>query len=437
MGSTTAPVFMMVILILGIVSGLPFVFVLGGVAIISTLLFWGFNALTQMVFMSYKVLEDFIFVAIPLYVLMAMILFKARLIEDMFDMMYKWSGPLRGGLAIGTELICAVFAACTGIAGGTETTMGLIALPAMRKYKYNLRLAIGTVLTGGTLGQLIPPSVLMVIYGLVANVSVGKQFAGGVATGIILVGLYVGYIIVRCLIDKDLAPSLPPEERASWRGKIVSLSKVILPVILILMVLGSVFTGIATPTEAAGMGVAGALLSAVVLRRLNWELIQEATVITMRVSAVIGWIVVAASAFTNVFIIAGGEEFMRSILTLLPGGRWGVLISTQVILFILGMILDTVAIVLICAPLFNSIIISLGFDPVWFALLFMIQMQIAYISPPFGYSLFYLYSVVPKDITMNDLYRAAWPFIGLQVLALTIFIIWPITILWLPNLLMK
>jgi tripartite ATP-independent transporter DctM subunit len=208
-------------------------------------------------------------------------------------------------------------------------------------------------------------------------------------------------------------------------------------VILILMVLGSVFTGIATPTEAAGMGVAGALLSAVVLRRLNWELIQEATVITMRVSAVIGWIVVAASAFTNVFIIAGGEEFMRSILTLLPGGRWGVLISTQVILFILGMILDTVAIVLICAPLFNSIIISLGFDPVWFALLFMIQMQIAYISPPFGYSLFYLYSVVPKDITMNDLYRAAWPFIGLQVLALTIFIIWPITILWLPNLLMK
>ncbi len=437
MGSATAPVIMMLLLILGIVSGLPFLFVLGGVAVISTMLFWGFNALTQIVFMSYKVLEDFVFVAIPLYVLMAMILFKSQLIEDMFDMMYKWSGPLRGGLAIGTEMICAVFAACTGIAGGTETTMGLIALPAMRKYKYNLRLAIGTVLTGGTLGQLIPPSVLMVIYGLVANVSVGKQFAGGVATGLILVGLYIGYIMVRCLINKDLAPALPPEERASWREKMISLKKVILPLIIIIMVLGSVFTGIATPTEAAGMGVAGALLSAGVLRRLNWELFQESTIMTMRVSAVIGWIVVAASAFTNVFIIGGGEDFMRSILTLLPGGQWGVLISTQLILFILGMILDTVAIVLICAPLFNAIIISLGFDPVWFALLFMVQMQIAYISPPFGYSLFYLYSVVPKDVTMNDLYRAAWPFIGVQFLGLAIFIIWPNTVLWLPKLLFK
>jgi tripartite ATP-independent transporter DctM subunit len=437
MGSATAPVIMMILLMLGIVSGLPFFLVLGGVAVVSTMLFWGFNALPQMVFQSYKVLEDFVFVAIPLYVLMAMILHKARLIEDMFDMIYKWSGPLRGGLAIGTEIICAVFAACTGIAGGTETTMGLVALPAMRKYKYDLKLSIGTVLTGGTLGQLIPPSVLMVIYGLVANVSVGKQFAGGVATGLVLVGLYISYILIRCFWNKNLAPALPPEERASWREKFLSLKQVILPLILVLMVLGSVFTGIATPTEAAGMGVAGALFSAFVLGRLNWELIQEATTITMRVSAVIGWIVVAASAFTNVFIIGGGEDFMRALLTQIPGGKWGVLLSTQIILLGLGMILDTVAMVLICAPLFNSIVISLGFDPVWFALLFMVQMQIAYISPPFGYSLFYLYSVVPKDVTMDDLYRAAWPFIGIQVLGLAIFIIWPNTVLWLPNLLFK
>ena len=437
MDSAAAPVIMMLIMILGIVSGLPFVFVLGGTAVVATTLFWGWNALPQMVFQSYKVLEDFVFVAIPLYVLMAMILHKARLIEDMFDMIYKWSGPLRGGLAIGTELICAVFGACTGIAGGTETTMGLVALPNMRKYKYDLRLAAGTVLTGGTLGQLIPPSVLMVIYGLVSNVSVGKQFAGGIATGMILVGLYIAYILIRCFLNKDLAPALPLGERATWREKFISLKQVILPLILILMVLGSVFTGVATPTEAAGMGVAGALFSAAVLRRLSWDLFKEATITTMRVSAVIGWIVVAASAFTNVYIIAGGEDFMRSLLTLLPGGKWGVLISTQVILLVLGMILDTVAIVLICGPLFNSVMVSLGFDPVWFALLFMIQMQIAYISPPFGYSLFYLYSVVPPDVKMNDLYKAAWPFIAVQILALAIFIIWPNTVLWLPNLLFK
>jgi tripartite ATP-independent transporter DctM subunit len=437
MDSFFPSVVILVIMALGIVSGLPFVFVLGGTAVIATALFWGWNALPQMVFQSYKVLEDFVFVAIPLFVLMAMILHRARLIEDMFDMIYKWSGPVRGGLAVGTELICAVFAACTGIAGGTETTMGLVAMPNMRKYKYDLRLAAGTVLTGGTLGQLIPPSILMVIFGLVANVSVGQQFAGGIAAGMILVTLYISYILIRSFLNERIAPALPLEERASWREKFISLKQVILPLILILMVLGSVFTGVATPTEAAGMGVAGALLSAIILKRISWELFREATISTMRVSAVIGWIVVAASAFTNVFIIAGGEQFMRSILTLLPGGKWGVLISSQVMLFILGMLLETVAIILICAPLFTSIMVSYGFDPVWFALLFMVQMQMAYISPPFGYSLFYLYSVAPKDVTMDDLYRAAWPFIGIQGVALAIFIIWPNTILWLPKLIFR
>jgi tripartite ATP-independent transporter DctM subunit len=368
---------------------------------------------------------------------MAMILHKARLAEEMYDMMYKWSGPLRGGLAIGTEFICAVFAACTGIAGGTETAMGLVALPNMRKYHYDKNIALGAILTGGTLGQLIPPSILIVLYGVVTNVSVGKMFAGGLASGIVLVGLYSVYIFIRSLLDKDLCPALAPEERASWREKFVSLKNVILPLILIIMVLGSIFTGVATPTEAAGVGVAGAMISAAVRGRLNRQLIGEATVETLRVTSMIGWILVAASAFTNVFIIGGGDDFVKSILTLLPGGKWGVLVSCMLLLLILGMIVEVTAILLICAPLFSPIMVQFGFNDVWFALLFMVQMQIAYISPPFGYSLFYLYAVVPPDIKLMDLYKASLPFMGLQVIALAIFIYWPNTILWLPNLIMK
>ena len=226
MGEETAPVFMMLMLVVGIATGLPFAFVIGASAIVSTIMFWGYHALPQMVFQTYKVLENFAFIAIPLFVLMAMILHKARLAEEMYDMMYKWSGPLRGGLAIGTEFICAVFAACTGIAGGTETAMGLVALPNMLKYKYAKSIALGSILTGGTLGQLIPPSILIVLYGIVTNVSVGKMFAGGLASGIVLVGLYSAYIFIRALINKDLCPALAPEERASWKEKFISLKSI-------------------------------------------------------------------------------------------------------------------------------------------------------------------------------------------------------------------
>ena len=437
MSEEIAPIYMMIMLIIGIASGLPFAFVIGASAVISTIMFWGYHALPQMVFQTYKVLENFAFVAIPLFVLMAMILHKARLAEEMYDMMYKWSGPLRGGLAIGTEFICAIFAACTGIAGGTETAMGLVALPNMLKYKYAKSIALGSILTGGTLGQLIPPSILIVLYGIVTNVSVGKMFAGGLASGIVLVGLYSAYIFIRALINKDLCPALAPEERASWKEKFISLKNVILPMILIIMVLGSIFTGTATPTEAAGVGVLGALISAAIRGRLNRQLISEATIETLKVSSMIGWILVAASAFTNVFIIGGGDEFVRSILTLLPGGKWGVLVSCMILLFILGMIVEVTAILLICGPLFAPIMVQLGFNEVWFGILFMVQMQIAYISPPFGYSIFYLYAVAPRGIGLVDMYKASLPFMGMQVIGLAIFIIWPSTILWLPNLLMK
>lgn len=437
MSEEIAPIYMMLMLIVGIASGLPFAFVIGASAIISTIMFWGYHALPQMVFQTYKVLESFAFIAIPLFVLMAMILHKARLAEEMYDMMYKWSGPLRGGLAIGTEFICAVFAACTGIAGGTETAMGLVALPNMLKYKYAKSIALGSILTGGTLGQLIPPSILIVLYGIVTHVSVGKLFAGGLASGIVLVGLYSAYIFIRALINKDLCPALAPEERASWKEKFISLRNVILPMGLIIMVLGSIFTGIATPTEAAGVGVLGALISAAIRGRLNRQLISEATIETLKVSSMIGWILVAASAFTNVFIVGGGDEFVRSILTLLPGGKWGVLVSCMALLFIMGMIVEVTAILLICAPLFAPIMVQLGFNEVWFGILFMVQMQIAYISPPFGYSIFYLYAVAPRGIGLVDMYKASLPFMGMQVIGLAIFIIWPSTILWLPNLLMK
>lgn len=437
MDSETAPYFIMAMLAAGIATGLPFAFVLGAVSVISTMLFWGTDALAQMAFQSFRVVEDFVLIAVPLFVFMAMILFKSRVAEDMFDMIYKWSGSLRGGLAIGTQLICAVMAACTGIAGGTETAMGLIALPSMRKYKYQDRITIGTVLSGGTLGQLVPPSVLMVVYGVVTNVSIGKMFAGGFAAGLILISIYVIYIAIRCLLNRNLCPALPPEERVGWKEKFAALNHVILPVLLIILVLGSIFAGIATPTEAAAVGVVGALLSTLVKGRLSRAIVIEAGMTTLQVTSLVGWIMISAAAFTNIFIIAGGKEFMENILSILPGGRWGILICSQIIILLLGMILDNAAIVLICGPLFSPIMVGLGFNEVWFALLFMIQMQIAYISPPFGMSLFYLYSVAPDDIKMTDMYRAAYPFMMCQLVALSIMIIFPETIMWLPNLVIK
>ena len=420
--------------VVGLALGLPLAFALGGVAVVFTFFLWGPEALYMVASRTFGVMSAFILVAIPLFIFMANVLERSGSAEDLYSMMYHWMGPLRGGLAMGTVVICTLFAAMAGISGAATVTMGLIALPSMLKRHYDKNIAVGCIAAGGALGILIPPSVIMIIYALMAGVSVGKMFLGGIFPGLVLATLFIVYIGIRCAIQRDLGPVVPPEERVGWREKLISIRAVIIPVLLVIGVLGSIFTGIASPSEAAAIGATGSLLSAAIYRRLNWKMLKEAWYRTLKLNVMIMWIVVGASLFTAAYTAIGAPELIKTILMEMPGGRWGILIGIQATFFILGMFLDPTGIVLITTPIFVPIIKTLGFDPIWFGILFVINMEMAYLTPPFGFNLFYMKGVVPKGITMGDIYRSIVPFVGLQLVGLIICMIFPQIALVLPNL---
>jgi tripartite ATP-independent transporter DctM subunit len=314
--------------------------------------------------------------------------------------------------------------------------MGTVALPQMKHYGYNKSISLGSILAGGTLAQLIPPSVMIILYCMVTQLSVGRMFAGGIAAGIILSGIFITYVLVRAYLQKELCPALPPEDRVSLREKIVSLRALVLPSLLILGVLGSIFSGAATPTEAAAVGAGGVILSAAVLRRLNWPMLSRSMINSLRVSGMVGWLLVASYAFSAVFFATKAGDLVESTLLFLGGSnKWGVLAVMMLLLFIAGMFMELIVVVLVGAPLMVPIIQGFGFDPVWFGILFMVMLQMGYISPPFGFSLFYLAGVAPSDVTTTDIYKGAIPFLGLQMVGLLIFIIIPMSFMWFPNLL--
>jgi len=323
----------------------------------------------------------------------------------------------------------------------------MIALPAMLKRGYDEKLACGALLSGGTLGILIPPSVMAIVYAVVAQQSLGELLVGSIFPGLLLSGLYVSYILVRCYINPKLGPALPPEERVSGREKLRLLKNTIAPILLIILVLGIIFVGIATPVEAAGIGTFGALFVSAMHRRLNWLAIQEAAIATLKATAMVMWIFFGATMFVGFFIVKGGQTFVaNSILgTGLP--PYGILMLMMVILFVLGMFLDWVGILLLTVPIFLPIMKSLpwaglfgipGVKPddvaLWYGVIFMVNMQMAFLSPPFGYSLFYLKSVAPPQITMATIFKAAVNFMVLQWIGVGLCILFPQIVLWLPSL---
>ncbi len=433
----TAGLIMLGAFLIGLISGLPVAFALGIAAVICTLLFWGAPGLYSLVYQTFDVMNSFVLVAIPLFIFMAMIVDKAGIAGDMFNAAYEWAGPARGGLAIGVVIICTILAACTGIVGGAVSAMGIIALPRMLERGYDRNIATGSILAGGTLGQLIPPSVAMILYASQSAVSVGALFAAGVCAGVILSALFITYIGVRSFFQTDLCPALPIEERVTWREKITSFRHLILPLVLIVLVLGSIFLGIATPTEAAGVGAVGALFCAIVRHRLNWKILHDSIIATVGICTMIGWIILGAACFSMTFIVAGGKELVWNLFSIMPGGSWTILALMLFILLILGMLIDAPAIIMVTVPLFSPVVGQTGIDVLWFALLFMVMLQIGWISPPFGESLFYLKGVTPSSITLTDLYKASIPFVGLQLIGLAIFVIWPESTLWLPHILFK
>ncbi|HEX5678919.1 MAG TPA: TRAP transporter large permease subunit [Alcanivorax sp.] len=417
-----------------LVLGLPLAFVLGGVSVIFLYFTWGPDAFYMVASQIWSTMGNFTLVAIPMFVFMAMVLERTGVAKDLYRMMYLWWGGLRGGLAIGTLGICAIFAAMCGISGAAVVAMGTIALPSMLERGYDKRMVLGCINTGGGWGILIPPSILMILYSLITGVSVGQMFAAGVLPGILLMVLTCIYIVVRCYFQPHLAPALPKAERASWREKMLALRAVILPIIIVVVTLGSIIAGVTTPTEAAAVGVFGALVSALVYRKFSWELMRDASIRTFKLTGMIMWILFAAHAFSAAYQSMGAQELIEGMITGIPGGPWAIIITMMVIVFFLAMVLDPVGIMLITLPVFLPIVQSLGFDPVWFGILFVINMEIGYMTPPFGFNLFYLKGVVPPSITMKDIYVSVVPFVLVEIVGLALIMIFPEIATYLPDL---
>jgi len=378
---------------------------------------------------------------------MASMLERAGLIEEMFDMVYKILGGLRGGLATSTIIASTVLAAMCGVIGATEVTMGMIALPAMMKRHYDPTIACGSILAGGTLGILIPPSILAILFAVIAQQSVGELFIGAVVPGLILSGMYILYVTARCYINPKLGPALPMEERVSNREKFLLLKNLLAPIILVTLVLGVIFAGIATPVEAAGIGTFGAVVVSALHRRLSWVNIREAAVTTLKVTGMVLWIIFGATLFVGFYVVNGGQQFVNAAIIGTGLGPYGILLLMMIILVVLGMFLDWVGILLLAVPIFIPLMKSLSFDglfglpgvapdelALWFGVVYMVNMQMSFLSPPFGYALFYLKSVAPPEVTMAQIYRSSVPFLLLQATGLAICILFPDVVLWLPRL---
>jgi len=417
-----------------LICGLPLAWTMGGTAVLFVLFLFGPNVMVMLVSRVFRLMLNYVLVACPLFVFMASILQQSGVADDLFKAVHVWSGRFRGGLAIGTIISCTLMAAMVGIVGAEIVTFGLIALPGMLERKYDYRIALGSICAGGGMATLIPPSVVFIVYAMSAGASVGDLFIGGILPGLVLASLFLGYIIVACWLKPEMAPAASEAELGiPLREKLVLLKGLIMPGILALVVLGSIYAGVATPSEAAGIGCVGALASAVVNRRLTLSGIKSAVYETAKVTAMLYWLLFGAQCIIGVYALAGGDEFVKNTVLSLPGGKWGIVIGMQVIMIFLGMFLDWVGIVFLTMPLFIPIIEELGFDKVWFGVVFCMNMHISYLSPPFGPSIFYLKSVVGDRISVVDIYKANMPYLWLTFVALAITMIFPQLSLWLPS----
>ena len=447
---------MLCLIVVVIMMGFPTAFTLMGLGMM-----FGFKAFYDpshsfadnkvfdlMVQRTYGAMTNDVLISIPLFVLMGYVMERGALVDKMFYSIQLAFRKVPASLAVATLIVCTFWGIASGLVGAVVVLMGVIAFNPMLKAGYDVKLAAGVITAGGTLGILIPPSVMAIVYAVVAQQSLGELLIGSVFPGLLLSGLYIAYVTIRCYINPALGPALPVEERVDMREKLRLLRNTITPVLLIILVLGVIFVGIATPVEAAGIGTFGALAVCALHRRLTWVALQEAAMATLKATAMVMWIFFGATMFVGFFIIKGGQTFVSDMIlgTGLP--PYGILFLMMFILFVLGMFLDWVGILLLTVPIFLPILTALTFGglfgiegvskddlSLWYGVIFMVNMQMAFLSPPFGYSLFYLKSVAPKEITMAMIFKSAMPFIGLQALGLTLCIIFPQIILWLPSVL--
>ncbi|WP_430935756.1 TRAP transporter large permease [Rhodovulum sp. YNF3179] len=427
-----------------LMAGLPLAFVTGGLACVFLFVMGDARALNIVPSRIFPLMTNYQLSAIPLFIFMAAMLERAGIINEMFDVIYKVLGSVKGGLASATIIASTILAAMVGVIGAAVVTMGIIALPAMLKRHYDPKIAMGSIMAGGTLGILIPPSILAIIYAVVAEQSVGELFIGAVIPGLMLSGLYIAYVTLRCYVNPQLGPPIPIEDRISNADKLRLLGNMAAPLALIVIVLGVIFSGVATPVEAAGIGTFGAFIVAAIHRKLDWPTVREAAITTLKASAMVIWIMFGATIFVGLYVLEGGQQFVQDSLAATGLGPWGILILMQILLVILGMFLDWVGILLLAVPIFVPIIKALGAAAfglgdeadlvLWFGVLYLVNMQMSFLSPPFGYALFYLRGVAPAWIPMTDIFKAALPFLALQVTGLAICMLFPEVITWLPRL---
>jgi tripartite ATP-independent transporter DctM subunit len=418
-----------------LMMGLPLAFVTGAVAMAFALANFGMPGLFLIESRIFSFVREFILVAVPMFILMASVLERSGVARDLFRAMHLLSGGLRGGLAIQTMIVAVLMAAMTGIIGGEIILLGLVALPQMLRLKYDRSLAIGTICAGGSLGTMIPPSIVLIIYGLTAGVDIGALFLATIVPGLLLASLYIGYIVIRCQLNPKLGPPAPPEERAlPRREKIKLVVGLTLPLGVAASVLGSIYLGIASVSEAAGMGAVGAILSAAVRRELSWSMLRDALYQTMNTCGMLLWITFGATALIGVYNLLGGNRFIEGLITGLPLAPLAIIVVMMAILVVLGLFMDWIGICLLTMPIFVPVVIALGYSPIWFGILFCMNMQVSYLTPPFGPAAFYLKGVAPPEIELNHIFRAMWPFIGLQVIGLALVLFFPELALWLPAL---
>ncbi|WP_438311519.1 TRAP transporter large permease [Sporosarcina sp. FA9] len=433
-------ILMFLSLIVGLFMGYYLAFVLAGVGLLFGFAFIGTDYIGTLITSFFGVMQNSVLLAIPLFVLMGNILEQTGAGERIFNSFYVLFGRIKGGLLVATNFLATLFAATTGVVGASVVTMGTLSLPPMLSRGYDKKLASGIIVAGGGLGVLIPPSIMIVVYGPVAGVSVGSLFMAAIVPGLLLSITYTIYVLVRCHINPKLGPPISKEdrkaafERIGIKGLILSLAP---PLVIILAVLGSIFFGIATPTEAAAVGVVAAIVLALFHRELKLEKLKTALDGTLTTTAMILTMTVGAVMFISTFSSIGGINIVKNFVTGLPFDAWGILTLMIVLVVILGMFLDWIGIVYLVVPLFTPIAMDLGFNAIWFSMIIILFLQLSYITPPFALSIFYFKGVAPPDISTSDMYKAVIPFIGLQVIVFSLCIAFPKIILWLPELMMK
>ena len=418
-----------------IVLGMPIAFATGLIAVIFCVVFRDIDALSIITFRTYGFINSYVLLSVPMFLLMAAILDKSGVAHDLYDALKIWAGGLPGGVAVMTLIAASVMAAMTGIIGGEIILLGLVALPQMLRLGYDPKLAIGVVCAGGSLGVMIPPSLVLVMYGLTTSTSIGDLFLASTVPGLMLAGIYIVYTLVRCALNPKLGPPAPPEIRdIPTLQKFAAMKKVLLPLLVIFSVLGSIYGGLASVSEAAALGVVGVVVAAALRRTLNWAMLRESMFTTMSTCGMLIWLTIGANAMVGVYNLLGGLAYMKSIMTGLPFDPIVVILIMMGILLVLGCFMDWFSIMLLTMPIFAPTVTALGYDLIWFGVLFNMNMQVGYLSPPFGQAAFYLKSVAPPEITLDLIFKAMLPFIALQIVGLAIVLFFPDVALWLPSL---